>query len=53
MRDNEKHSIMIKGHQQNIAILQDAPNSKLQSTWNRRQKKREKVKCPIPPIPSN
>ena len=48
MRDNEKHSIMIKGHQQNIAVLQDAPNSKLQSTWNRRQKKGRKLNVQSP-----
>ena len=34
---------MIKGHQQNTAILQDAHNSELQSTWNRRQKKGRKL----------
>lgn len=53
MRDNENHSIMMKGHQQNIAILQDAPNSQLQSTWIRRQKKGRKLNVQLPPIPSN
>ena len=48
MRDNENHSIMIKGHQQNIAILQDAPNSQLQSTWIRRQKKGRKLNVQPP-----
>ena len=51
MRDNEKHSIMIKGHQQNSAVLQDAPNSKLQSTWNRRQKKGRKLNVEIVFLP--